>query len=198
MQWLPRTVWRSLAGLDVIGRENVPGRGPFLLIANHESNLDPVLIQAVCPRIVHAMAKSTQFSAPIVGSLMRRLYAFPVRRYQVDPQAVRVVLRRLAAGAGVCIYIEGERTWDGRIQPPRPGTLRIALHAGVPIVPCAISGAYAAWPRWAGRPQWSRVRIAFGEPLRLPVVRDRASREAALPEAEERVMGAISSLRVSE
>ena len=130
-QLIPRLVWGPLAGLRVEGVENVPPSGPFLLICNHQSNLDPILIQAVCPRAVHAMAKSNQFAAPVVGRIMKRLLSFPVRRYQADPQAVRYALRQLDRGEGVAIYIEGERTWDGTLQPPRLGTVRLALKAGV-------------------------------------------------------------------
>lgn len=190
-QWLPRTFWRSLSTLDVSGVENVPRSGPFLLISNHQSNLDPILIQAVCPRRVHAMAKSTQFAVPLIARLMKRLHSFPVRRYQTDPQAVRVVLRRLSEGEGVAIYIEGERTWDGRLQPPRLGTVRLALKAGVPIVPTIIRGSYDAWPRWDSRVQFRPITITFGPPIRLPHLDRKADREAALPSATATLMDVL-------
>ena len=128
-RWLARTLWSFMGGLDVRGLENVPKSGAFLMISNHQSFLDPILVQAVCPRIVHSMAKSTQFGSSTFRRLLTQLYAFPVRRFEVDPQAVRQVLRRLRQGNGVVIYIEGERSWDGRLQPPRLGTVRVALHA---------------------------------------------------------------------
>ena len=191
MQWLGRTVGRALGGLDVTGTENLPP-GPFLLLANHQSILDPILIQAVCPRPIHAMAKSTQFSAGMSGWIMRRLKAFPVRRYRIDAQAVRMALRRLEQGEAVGIYVEGERSWDGRLQEPRRGTVRLALHAGVPIVPCTITGSYEVWPRWDRRMRRGRIRIHFGQPFRLPVVRSRAERDAALDAASQCIMGALA------
>src|SRR5690606_14120531 len=142
--------------------------GAFLLLSNHQSVLDLFFIQTFVPRVVHPMAKSTQFASPLFAEVMRRLYAFPVRRFQVDPQAVRVALRRLAGGHPVHIYVEGERSWNGRLRRPRPGTVRLALKAGVPILPCGISGAYEAWPRWARGPGRSDVTVRFGEPFRLP------------------------------
>lgn len=190
-QWLPSTFWRALATLDTAGVENIPATGPFLLISNHQSNLDPILIQAVCPRRVHAMAKSSQFAVPVIASLMKRLHAFPVRRYQADPQAVRTALRRLAEDEAVAIYVEGERTWDGNLQPPRPGTIRLALKAGVPIVPATISGSYDAWPRWDSRIQRRPVTITFGPPFRLPHLERKADREAALPSAAATIMAAL-------
>lgn len=193
-QWIARTGWRHLAGLHVEGLENIPAEGPFIVIANHESNLDPILIQAVIRRPVHAMAKSSQFKAPVVGPLAKRLLAFPVRRHQIDPQAVRIALRRLEAGHGVAVYIEGERCWDGRMQAARTGTVRLALKAGVPIVPCGISGAYEAWPRWARFPQFLPIRIRFGPPIHLPRLDDRRAREAALPAATDRLISAVADL----
>ena len=110
------------------GRENIPRQGPFFLIANHQSVLDPILIQANCPRIVHSFTKSTQFSSGAVARwLLPRINAIPTRRYRVDPQVVRTALRLLEEGEAVCIYPEGERSWDGLLQPLRRGTVRLIL-----------------------------------------------------------------------
>lgn len=197
-QHTARLLGRALLGpLEVSGLEHVPRHGPFLLVANHESVLDPILIQAVCPPVVHTMTKSAQFRPPGMGWYMPRLAAFPVRRYQVDPQAVRVALRRLAAGQPVGVYLEGERSWDGRLQPPRLGTLRLILRAGVPVVPVGIRGAYEVWPRWAARPERGPVRIAFGEAVRFPgPIRDRAERERRVPEVASRMVAEL--LRLSD
>jgi 1-acyl-sn-glycerol-3-phosphate acyltransferase len=190
-QWLASHAWRLYASLDVRGTEHVPHTGPFLLICNHQSNLDPILIQSVAPRPVHAMAKSTQFAVPVFGRIMRYLWSFPVRRHQVDPLAVRLSLRYLREGYGVCIYVEGERSWDGRLQKPRRGTLRLALKAGVPVIPCVITGSYEAWPRWDRRIRRHHVRITFGPPIPLPHLDRRADREPFLDEAAARIMAAL-------
>lgn len=189
-----RWFWPAFGGFDLSGKEHIPPSGPFLLISNHQSVLDPFFIQTWFPRPVHPMAKSTQFASPIFSAVMKRCYSFPVRRFQVDPQAVRTALRRLRAGHPVHIYIEGERTWDGSLRPPRPGTVRLALKAGVPILPCAVDGAYDVWPRWDRRIRRGRVRVAFGAPFMLPQIDDRTRREAAVPEASARIIGVISEL----
>lgn len=192
-QRLVRTLWPLVGRLDVHGLEHVPDDGPFLLISNHQSYLDPILIQAVVRRPFHTMGKSTQFSDRLTGGILKRLKSFPVRRFQIDPQAVRIALRHLEKGRGVGIYIEGERTWDGRLQPPRLGTLRLVLKAGAPVIPCGISGAYDVWPRW-DRLRRGLVTIRLGEPLIFPTLHDRSAREAALEETRERVMSAIAAL----
>jgi 1-acyl-sn-glycerol-3-phosphate acyltransferase len=153
-----------------------------------------MLIQSSAPRPVHAMAKSTQFAVPIVGHIMPRLWSFPVRRHQVDPQAVRLALRYLRDGEGVCICIEGERSWDGRLQKPRRGTIRLALKAGVPVIPCVITGSYEAWPRWDRRIRRCHVRITFGPPIPLPHLDRRADREAFLGQAADRIMGTLGRM----
>lgn len=192
-QRLVRTLWPLVGRLHVEGLENVPEEGPFLLIANHQSYLDPVLIQAVVRRPLYTMAKSTEFSNPVLAPILQRLNSFPVRRFEIDPQAVRIALRHLREGHGVGIYIEGERSWDGRLQPPRLGTIRLILKAGVPVVPCGISGAYEVWPRWS-RPRRGHVRIRFGAPLRFPRLDSRSEREAALDDAREEIMAALAAL----
>jgi 1-acyl-sn-glycerol-3-phosphate acyltransferase len=193
-QWLVRTAWPLLGRLEVEGAENLPTEGPFVLVANHQSYIDPLLIQAVVPRPVHTMSKSTQFSAPITGRIVKSLKGFPVRRFEVDPQAVRIALRLLRQDQVVGIYIEGERTWDGRLQPPRLGTVRLLLKAGVPVVPCGVRGAYDAWPRWDRRIRRSTVTIRFGQPLRFPQLDRKADREAHLSAASERIMTALAAL----
>lgn len=195
VQALVRTLWRPFMGpYHVHGLDHVPSHGPFILVANHQSYLDPILIQAVVRRPVHTMAKSTQFSDPITGTIVKSLKGLPARRFEIDPQVVRLALRHLAAGDGVGIYIEGERTWDGRLQPPRLGTIRLILKAGVPVVPCGISGAYDVWPRWIRRPRRGTVRIRIGPPLVFPRLDRRNEREPVVPETADRIMRAIADL----
>ena len=197
-QQLVRTAWPLLGRLDVEGLDMIPDQGPFLLIANHQSYLDPILVQALVRRPVYTMAKSTQFSGRITGPLLERLNSFPVRRFEIDPQAVRLALRYLDHGQGVGIYLEGERSWDGRIQAPRLGTIRLVLKAGVPVIPCGVSGTYAIWPRWDRGLRRGPTRVRFGEPLEFPKLDQRREREAALPAARERLVGEISRLAEAE
>lgn len=176
------------------GRGHVPARGPFILALNHNSLLDGVFAQAACPRTVHTMTKSSQFRSGLLRWLLLGLRAFPVRRYRVDPQAVRTVLRLLEEGRGVGLYPEAERSWDGRPQPFRRGAIRLILKAGVPVVPCGISGSYHVWPRWSRRLRRGSVVVRFGAPLEFGRHDGREAREAALGEAERRLRGAWDEL----
>jgi 1-acyl-sn-glycerol-3-phosphate acyltransferase len=192
-QALVRGLWPLLGRVQVQGLENIPSEGPFVLVANHQSILDPILIQAICPRPVRTMAKSTQFAAPLFGSLMPRLLSFPVRRYEIDPQAVRLMLRYLARGEPVGVYLEGERSWDARLQPFRLGTVRTILKAGAPVLPCSIAGSYQVWPRWHRRPGRGVVHVTFSPLIHFGRHDTRAERERLLPEAVRRLRDAIEA-----
>ena len=193
---IARALTHVLTRPTVSGRSNIPRTGPFFLVANHESILDPVLVQGFCQRTVHFFTKSTQFSASAVFRwFLPRVGAIPARRYRVDPQSVRTALRMLRQGDGVGIYLEGERSWDGALQPFRRGSVRLILGAGVPVVPCAVAGTYGAWPRWSRRRWRSRVSVRFGEPLHFGVHDTRAARDAALDGAAGRIADALRQLQ---
>ena len=183
-----------VARFRVEGRGNVPVRGPFILAVNHASILDGMLAQMACPRTVHTMTKSSQFRSGLFRQLLLGLQAFPVRRYRVDPQAVRTVLRLLGEGRGVGVYPEAERSWDGRGQPFRRGAIRLILKAGVPVVPCGISGSYHVWPRWSRRAWRGDVTVRFGVPLDFGRHDSRDTREAAFGEAEQELRRAWDAL----
>jgi 1-acyl-sn-glycerol-3-phosphate acyltransferase len=204
--WLYRTVRQSarlllprLGSVEARNLDRLPGQGGALLLPNHQSALDPFLVQGWAPRPVRSMTKSTQFGSSLMLWALPRLGAFPVRRYQTDSQTVRIALRLLDEGEVVCIYPEGERTWDGEVGAFRRGTLRLAAYAmarGIPVMPVKISGMYDAFPRW-GRPARTRVPMVldFHEPLRVAVedLRDRHSRDAALPSIEVALRKALTN-----
>lgn len=174
--------------IRVEGLEHLPSSGPCLLLPNHQSALDPLLVQGICPRPVSTMTKSTQFASPVFRWILTSCDAFPTRRYRVDPQAIRVLLRNLDEGRVVCLYPEGERSWDGRLQPLRRGAVRVALRAGVPVIPVGIEGTYDIWPRWRSFPRLGRtVHLRFGTPLDLGSHRSRKEREPQMADAAARI-----------
>lgn len=179
----------------VTGRRNIPRKGPFFLVVNHLSILDPVVVMASCPRRLETLTKSTQFAAGwFFPWFLPRAGAIPTRRYKVDPQVVRTVLRVLERGEAVCLYPEGERSWDGTLQPLRRGTVRLLLKAGVPVIPCGISGSFEARPRWSRSLHRARVSLRFGEAIHFGVHDTRAERDGALDAATERISSALLRL----
>lgn len=185
---------RLVARVRVEGRENIPESGPFVMVVNHQSFLDPVFVQSHMRRAPHTLTKSTQFAGGLWAWLLPRGQALPVRRYRVDPQVVRTVLRRLDEGEGVCIYAEGERSWDGAVQPLRRGTIRLILKAGVPVIPCATAGSYDVLPRWSSSLRRRKVRLRFGEPMEFGAHHDREERDRRVDEAHDRIVSELERL----
>lgn len=198
LRGVARRLIPRLVPVEASGLEHLPSRGGALVLPNHQSALDPFLVQAWAPRMVRSMTKSTQFGTSLMEWVLPRLGAFPVRRYRVDPQSVRTVLRLLDAGECVCIYPEGERSWDARLQPFRTGTLRTALEAhrrGIPVIPVGIDGMYDLLPRWGSlRRRGKTVYLRFGPPLDLGSITTRSERDRALPDVARRLRESLLEL----
>ena len=154
--------------VTVHGRHHVPAAGGAVIVSNHGSFLDAILLGAALLRLIRFMAKDSEFHQPLLAVVLRQLRAFPVRRYAVDAQAVRNARRIVFGGHLLGLFPEGERSWDGRLLPLRHGALRLLLTLGAPIVPTGISGAYPVMPRWTHRPRTHPVSIRFGAPVHLP------------------------------
>jgi len=170
------------------GKENIP-RGGALLVANHQSLMDPPILGVHVPGQYHPLARRTLFDVPLLGPLISNLNAIPVSQDGTpDRRAIQTCIERLRAGGVVAIYPEGSRTWDGEIHPFATGAALIARRGGKPIVPAAILGAFEAWPRTSRLPRaWGRVRVVYGEPIPPERFAGLRSEEAtALIEAEVR------------
>lgn len=146
----------------VWGREHVPRRGGALLVSNHQSFFDPVLVAVGLPRQVHYMARESLFHQRAFAWLIRSLNAFPLRREGVDVGAMREAVSRLRRGELVLVFPEGTRTVDGDIQPLRRGVELLARQGRAPIIPLVIDGAYEAWPRHRRLPHPGRIHVLFG------------------------------------
>ena len=200
LRWKMSLYFRARMKIRIEGEENVPHKGPFFLVLSHQSHLDSLLLHTFCPRLIFTLAKSSVFRTPFMAWLAPRVGALPTRRYQIDPQAVRAVLRLIERGEGVGVFPEGERSWDGNLQPLRSGSIRLLLKAGVPVIPCGIVGTYEIFPRW-GHMNWFKlglgrdpVTIRYGEPIHLGRHDDRASRERARPAATSRIEAALHAV----
>jgi 1-acyl-sn-glycerol-3-phosphate acyltransferase len=158
------TLWFDL---HVRGVENVPREGGVLIVANHQSLLDPVLVGVRLPRPTSYLAKSELFENRFFGWLIRNLYAFPVRQGEGDVGAVREAIRRLQDGNALVLFPEGTRTENGELTPIEGGVGLIVRKAGVPVVPCVIEGSYAAWPKGRKLFHPGEIDVRFGTPMRF-------------------------------
>jgi 1-acyl-sn-glycerol-3-phosphate acyltransferase len=151
------------------GLDNIPKRGGVLIVANHQSFLDPAMLGIGIRRPCSFLAKSELFENPVFGGLIRRLNAFPVRQGEGDVGAVRETIKRLQEGHLLTMFPEGGRTEDGEPKPIQGGVGLIVRRAGpnVKVVPAAIHGAYDAWPRHRKFPRCGKVRVKYGPALSL-------------------------------
>ena len=160
--FVSRPIVKGLYRLDVSGLEHVPKAGGFVVAANHTSNLDPwPLAIALEPRQLHFMAKSELWK-PGLRTLLRWGGAFPVRRGEGDVEAMNTAVRLCREGRVMAMFPEGTRRSKGlrKKHQPRPhsGTARIALAAGVSILPAAIRGLDRL-------SRFGPLRVAFGPPV---------------------------------
>jgi 1-acyl-sn-glycerol-3-phosphate acyltransferase len=165
LQIIARVGTTLLFDLKTYGRENVPATGGVLLVANHQSYLDPVLVAVHLRRPVSFLAKSELFENPYFGWFIRTLRAFPVRQGEGDIGAVKEVIRRLKEGHVLNIYPEGSRTETGKMAPLEKGVALVIRRARVPVVPVAIEGSFAAWPKDSKVFHGHRIRVKYGKAI---------------------------------
>src|SRR5262249_9837762 len=127
-----RIVSTQMFDLKVYGTHHVPPGGGVLIISNHQSFLDPVVLASQLRRPLSFLAKSELFEVPGFGWLIRHLNAFPVRQGEGDVGAVRETIRRLQEGHALNMFPEGSRSLDGEIAPIQAGIGLIVRRAGVP------------------------------------------------------------------
>jgi 1-acyl-sn-glycerol-3-phosphate acyltransferase len=176
------------------GLERLPAEGGYVLAANHLSNADPwPLGMALFPhRYLRFMAKSELFWFPL-GLLISSCGAFPVRRGERDQEAVDTAVRLCREGHVVVMFPEGTRREKGlrkrREARWRSGAARIALEAGVPLVPAGIAGT-------AELSRLGALRVVFGDPIELGDLAGMSIDDAAHA-ATDRLSGAISELEAT-
>jgi 1-acyl-sn-glycerol-3-phosphate acyltransferase len=162
-----RVITSLMFDLRVHNKENVPAEGGVLLAANHQSNLDPVLVAVRLRRPVSFLAKEELFTNFFLGGLIRALHAFPIKQNSGDLGAVRETMRRLEEGHVLNVYPEGTRTEDGNIQPLQKGIALIIRKTTVPVVPVAIEGSFHAWTKGRKVPRSGKIDVIYGKPMRF-------------------------------
>ncbi len=161
---------RALFRLSVIGNDRLPRTGAAVLVSNHVSWLDPILLPLALPRKPAFLAMEELWRMPVVGLVMRawgRL-AIPLNREVADAPAFKGALRALKDGAFLIVFPEGGISPDGRLRPFHRGAALLAARAGVPLVPIAIAGTADALPLGRIIPRPRPITIRIGTPIPAP------------------------------
>ncbi|HHW60777.1 MAG TPA: 1-acyl-sn-glycerol-3-phosphate acyltransferase [Syntrophomonadaceae bacterium] len=181
-------IFMYILGIKVEGSHNLPSEGPVIVAANHVSNWDPIVVAISLRRPVHFMAKSELFDKPFLGSLLKVLYAFPVKRGSADRTAIRHALALLEQGEVVGIFPEGERNKAGVDLEAQSGVAMLALKSGTPVVPVACIGTNRTIPfGW-----FSPFIVRIGEPIY--VEKKRRVNSAMMKELSAGIMTKIKEL----
>ncbi len=167
---LVHTVYR----LRQRGLEHVPAEGAAVLVCNHVSFVDPLVIAAACRRPIRFVMDHSIFRIPVLNFVFRTGYAIPIAPRKENPALMEAafdeVERALAAGDLVCIFPEGQITRTGDLNPFRPGVERIVERSPVPVVPMALRGLWGSFfsrkdgpaMRRPFRRVWSRIELVAG------------------------------------
>ncbi|HXZ55611.1 MAG TPA: MFS transporter [Burkholderiales bacterium] len=157
---LVHTVYR----LDKSGMENIPESGPAVLVCNHVSFVDGLVIAAACPRPVRFVMDHQIFRIPVLSFVFRTGRAIPIAPAREDPQALERayddIAKALEEGELVGIFPEGKITSDGNLSPFRPGIGRIVARTPVPVIPLALRGLWGSFFSRHGGPamtKWGRI-----------------------------------------
>jgi len=189
-----RAVVRAVAWIlfhfTVAGAEDLPPTGAAVVVANHQSWLDPIILPLALPRKPAFLAMEELWRIPVIGLVMR-IYgplAIPLNRGAVDATALKRSLRALQGGALLIIFPEGGISPDGRLRPFHDGAAMLAARAKAPLVPVAILGTGDALPLGRLWPRRRPITVRIGRPIAPPgLERDALTRasDAAAAQIDE-------------
>lgn len=159
----------KLAGVKVetVGREKIDPSRTYIFMSNHTSNLDPPILLPLIPRRTSVMAKKELFRYPILGETMRMGSLVPVDRGNRDAgiAAVKAAADVIRQGVNMTIYVEGKRSFDGKLLPLKKGPFYLAMECGVPVVPVTIVGSHDLMPKARFRISPGTVKVIFHDPI---------------------------------
>lgn len=179
---LVKSIFTPLYRIEIIGLENFPKDGGVLLCTNHIHNFDPPVVGITAPRPVHFMAKEELFRVPVLGNVVRKCNAFPVKRGMSDREALRKGLKVLKDGNVLGLFPEGTRSKTGELGKGLAGAGFFALRSEAAVVPCAIIGPYKSF---------HKLKVIYGKPIQMEEVRER---KASADEVTELIMSEIHKL----
>jgi 1-acyl-sn-glycerol-3-phosphate acyltransferase len=157
---LSRVLW----SLQFKGVENIPSKetGGIIIAANHQTYIDPFWLSLPVKRPIRYLAWNEAFAWPVVGKIMSFLGAWPLQLEKGSPRAMRRSLKWLGGGGALVIFPEGARCFsDGEMLKFKAGAVRLAIEAGMPILPVTIKGANKVWPRDYHYPKLSRIEVTY-------------------------------------
>lgn len=163
LKWLLKT----LATVEIYGAEHWQREARGFALLNHQSALDPFIVAAFWDHRIAFLTKSTAFTQRLLRLFLKWAMCLPTTRYQTDSEVIFAVKALLRRGIKVGIFPEGERCWDGQMQPFKLNVVKMLAASREAIFPVVIQNAFGFWPRWAKWPRRARVSLCFLPPFCL-------------------------------
>lgn len=149
----------------VRGLEHIPATGGGLILANHLSFLDPLMIGLAMTRPISFLARDSLFRVPVIGWILRRTYVKPISRENASTASIRETVQRAEQGFLCGLFPEGTRSASGEMGEFKPGFIALARRMELPIYPVGIAGTHLALGRKSYFLKPYRVRVVFGPPI---------------------------------
>ncbi|PZO35292.1 MAG: 1-acyl-sn-glycerol-3-phosphate acyltransferase [Pseudanabaena frigida] len=163
----------------IYGTENVPLTGNLIVVSNHASDFDPLIVGSCMGRPVAFMAKEELFEVPVLKQAIQSFGAYPVKRGAGDRAAIRSAIESINKGWATGIFLQGTRTIDGRVTEPKLGAAMIAAKTQAPFLPVSVWGTDTIFPKGAKFPKlFQPVTVRIGELIPAPESSDRPTLEA--------------------
>lgn len=158
-------IFKLIFRLKIIGSENIPKTGPFVIVANHSSLLDGfVLVSSVKPKVTF-MSAAYLFKMPFVGNVLRGVGAIPVQGKGSNIKLIKEAIKVLQASGVLGIFPEGRITNEKDDFSAKAGAAYLAIKADVQIIPMAIKGANKVLPLGAKFPKLKKIEVKIGKPI---------------------------------
>jgi len=153
---------------NLIGRENIPEKGSFILVSNHGSLLDPPLLGHAIGRNISFMAKAELFSIPLLGFIIKSCGAYPVKRGIADKNTIKTACKKLINDNSIGIFIDGTRQKDGRVNKPKQGAALLSFKNQKLLLPVAIINSHRLVRYKFFIPFFTKIVIKVGKPIKPP------------------------------
>ena len=163
---------------QIHGAENAPQKGRLLVVSNHASDFDPLLLSCCVNRPVAYMAKEELFQVPVLKQAIRAYGAYPVKRGSADRSAMKAAIASIESGWATGVFLDGTRTLDGRIADPKLGAAWIAAKTQSPLLPVSLWGTHAIFRKGSAIPHPAPITMRIGALVAPPTSSDRSELEA--------------------
>ena len=197
--YLSKEVYEAFFRGEVVGTENFPTSGPFLIASNHASHLDPPIVGSQITRQMRFFARKTLWNSRLSSWWLDKVETIPVDRDSGDVGAIRRVLQALQEDRAVVLFPEGTRSEDGHLQKPKAGVGLMACKAGAAVVPCRVFGSFEAFGKGAKFPRFGTpVTVVFGPPITAAEYDLPGTGKERYQIASQRIMDRIAALRMPQ